>query len=232
MRVDQDAPLRLLRTAFLPDDWIAVLLKSHGTGEVVQRVGPVNMVLSPRFQSWLRFKNAGRFSVFVGVNAITVGRRSRTRESVGAVRHVFLDADQDASRVLDVIAARPDLPPPSYVVRSSKGRAHVMWRVEGFGVRRVEALQKHWRASWARTSPRHPRRSSPGCLALTITSTTRRILSRSPTARRPRYAVADFSDIPLPTALPARPRRVRFGDAEYADDRTSAPLLGGHAAGN
>jgi hypothetical protein len=143
MRVDRDAPLRFLRTAFLPDDWIAVLLKSRDTGDVVQRVGPVSMVLAPRFQSWLRFKNACGFSVFVSVNAITPGRRSRTRESIGAVRHVFLDADQDADRVLDEIAARPGLPPPSYVLRSSKGRAHVLWRVEGFGVRRVEALQKH-----------------------------------------------------------------------------------------
>jgi hypothetical protein len=143
VRVDQDAPLRFLRTAFLSDDWIAVLLKSHDTGEAVQRVGPLSMVLAPRFLSWLRFKNARRFSVFVGVNPITPGRRTRTRESLGAVRHVFLDADQDAARVPDVIAARPDLPPPSYVVRSSKGRAHVLWRVEGFAIQRAELLQKH-----------------------------------------------------------------------------------------
>ncbi|MEW6321508.1 MAG: DNA-primase RepB domain-containing protein [Acidobacteriota bacterium] len=143
MQIDRDAPLRFLRTAFLWDDWIAVLLKSHDTGDVVQRVGPVSMVLAPRFQSWLRFKNARRFSLFVGVNAITPGRRTRTRESVGAVRHVFLDADQDADRVLDAIAARPDLPLPSYVVGSSKGRAHVLWRVEGFGLQRAEVLQKH-----------------------------------------------------------------------------------------
>jgi hypothetical protein len=143
VQIDRDAPLRFLRTAFLPDDWIAVLLKSHDTGEVVQRVGPVSMVVAPRFQSWLRFKNARRFSVFVSVNAITPGQRSRTRESVDAVRHVFLDADQEADRVLDAIAVRPDLPPPSYVVRSSKGGSHALWRVEGFAIRNAEALQKH-----------------------------------------------------------------------------------------
>lgn len=142
MQIDLDAPLRFLRTAFLPNDWIAVLLKSHDTGEVVQRVGPVSMVLAPRFQGWLRFKNARGVSILVSVNAITPGRRSRTRESIGAVRHVFLDADQNADRVLDAIATRLDLP-PSYVVQSSNGRAHMMWRVEGFGVERVEALQKH-----------------------------------------------------------------------------------------
>lgn len=143
MQIDGDAPLRFLKTAFLPDDWIAVLLKSHDTGEVLQRVGPVSMVLAPRFQSWLRFKNARGCSVFVSVNAITPGRRSRTRESVGAVRHVFLDADRDARGVLGAIAARPDLPLPSYVLRSSKDRAHVLWHVEGFGIQRVEVLQRY-----------------------------------------------------------------------------------------
>ena len=143
MQIDRDSPLWFLRTAFLRDDWIAVLLKCHDTGEAVQRVGPVAMFLDDRFQGWLRFKNARGFSIFVSVNALTPGRRSRTRGSVGAVRHVFLDADQDAGHVLDAIAAQPDLPLPSYVVRSSKGRAHVMWRVEGFAVPGVEALQNH-----------------------------------------------------------------------------------------
>ncbi len=143
MQVDRDAPLRFLRAAFLPDDWIAVLLKRHDTGEAVQRVGPVGMVLDPRFQSWLRFKNAHRFDVYVSVNALTPGRRSRTRESVTAVRHVFLDADRDADQVLSAIERRPDLPAPSVVVRSSNGRAHILWRVNEMSVDHAEALQKH-----------------------------------------------------------------------------------------
>lgn len=142
MHVDRGAPLRFLRTAFLPNDWIAVLLKRHDTGEAVQRVGPVELVLHPRFQGWLRYKNAQRFNVFVSINALTPGRRSRTRESVFAVRHVFLDADRDAEEVLSAIERRSDLPKPTVVVRSSRGRAHVLWRVEGASVDRAEALQK------------------------------------------------------------------------------------------
>ena len=143
MQIDRDAPLRFLRAAFLPEDWIAVLLKRYDTGETVQRVGPVGMVLDARFQGWLRFKNAHRFNVFVSTNALTPGRRSRTRESVTAVRHVFLDADRDADRVLSAIDLRSDLPAPSCVVHSSEGRAHVLWRVEGISVARAEALQRH-----------------------------------------------------------------------------------------
>lgn len=142
MQVDRDAPLRFLRAAFQPDDWIAVLLKRHDTGEAVQRVGPVAMMLDPRFQSWLRFKNAHGFNVFVSVNALRPGRRSRTRESVSAVRHVFLDADKDAERVLSTIERRSDLPAPSFIVRSSEGRGHVLWRVRDVPVERAEAVQR------------------------------------------------------------------------------------------
>lgn len=143
MQVDLEAPLRFLKTAFLPDDWIAVLLKRHDTSEVIQRVGPLEMALAPRFQSWLRFKNAHGFSVFVSINALTPGRRSRKRESVSAVRHVFLDADRDCDRVLATIDHRPDLPAPSCVIRSSPGRGHVLWRVVAMSVHHAEALQKH-----------------------------------------------------------------------------------------
>lgn len=143
MRIDRDAPLRFLRAAFLPEDWIAVLLKRYDTGEALQRVGPVAMVLDPRFQSWLRFKNAHQFNVFVSINALTPGRRSRTRQSVTAVRQVFLDADREADCVMDAIRRRSDLPAPSYVLRSSKGRAHVLWRVDGLSIERAERLQRY-----------------------------------------------------------------------------------------
>lgn len=143
MQIDREAPLRFLKAAFEPNDWIAVLLKRHDTGEAIQRIGPLDMVLEPRFQSWLRFKNAHGFSIFVSVNALTPGRRSRTRDAVSAVRHVFLDADHDADEVVAGIHRRQDLPGPSFVIRSSPGRAHVLWKVTGMSVAEVEALQKH-----------------------------------------------------------------------------------------
>jgi hypothetical protein len=62
--VDREAPLTFLRTAFKPSDWVAVFLKSYETGRVAQRVGPVSWVAWPRFQAWLRFKNAQGFNVY------------------------------------------------------------------------------------------------------------------------------------------------------------------------
>ena len=141
-QVDRAAPLQFLRTAYEPDDWIAVFLKSYETGHTAQRVGPVSLVADARFQAWLRWRNLIRSNIYVSVNAISPGRRSRTRESVRAIRHVFLEADHDGCDVLAAIAARRDLPSPSYVLHSSPNRVHVFWRVAGFTIEHAEALQK------------------------------------------------------------------------------------------
>jgi RepB DNA-primase N-terminal domain len=140
--IDRAAPLRFLKTAFEPEDWAAIFLKSYETNRVAQRVGPVSWVQSVRFLRWLRAMNARGYSVFVSVNAITLGRRSRTRDAIGAVRHVFLDADDDGVAVLARVADRRDLPPPSYVLHTSPNHIHLFWRVTAFDGDLVERLQK------------------------------------------------------------------------------------------
>ena len=142
-RIDRSAPGRFLQIAFQADDWVAVFLKSYVSGQVVQRVGPLTTVGSTRFQAWLRAMNARRFNVYIGVNAIKPGRRSRTKEAISAVSHVFLEADHDGQEVLATISSRGDLPPLSYVLHSSPNRVHVFWRATGFTIEQIERLQKH-----------------------------------------------------------------------------------------
>jgi len=142
VRVDVRAPLRFLDAGYKPDDWVAVFLKSYETGKTAQRVGPLSLITSPRFQAWLRSRNAARWNVYVSVNVLTPAKRSRTRDAVRAVRHLFLEADHDAPGVLATIASRPDLPRPSYVLHSSPNRAHVFWRVTDFTVNATETLQR------------------------------------------------------------------------------------------
>src|SRR5215208_1540923 len=139
---DRLAPIRFLRTLFEPTDWVAILLKSYERTTVAQRVGPVSWVLADRFQRWLRAMNAERYNVFVSVNAIALGRRARTRDAIGAIRHVFLDADHDGLAVLSRVEARRALPIPSYVLHSPPNHIHVFWRVTGFDNDTVERLQK------------------------------------------------------------------------------------------
>ena len=140
--VEPSAPLCLLRAGYAPDDWVAVFLKSYATGETCQRVASIAQVSRPEFLAWLRSRNASGWNLYVSVNAVTPQRRSRARQSVAAIRHVFLEADEDGPQVLARIAARADLPPPSYLLHSSRHRVHVFWRVTGFDIARVEALQK------------------------------------------------------------------------------------------
>jgi hypothetical protein len=140
--IDPSAPLRLLRAGYAPDDWVAVFLKSYATGETCQRVVSIAQISRPEFLAWLRARNAHAWNVYVSVNAVSPQGRSRSRQSVMAVRHVFLEADEDGPLVLARIAARDDLPPPSYLLHSSRHRVHVFWRVARFDIPRVEALQK------------------------------------------------------------------------------------------
>lgn len=141
-QVDRDAPLRFLRTAYEPDDWVAVFLKSYDTGQTAQRVAPIALIAHPRFQAWLRWRNLTRSSIYISVNAIAPGKRSRTRAAVHAIRHVFLDADQDGAQILAAAHARDDLPPISYLLHSSPNRIHIFWRVTGFSIDHVEALER------------------------------------------------------------------------------------------
>ena len=88
-----DAPLQFLRRAYHPDDWVAVFLKSYESGRVAQRVAPVSVVMSSPCQAWLARENEAAVNVYVSVNAIRPRKFSRRRTAIGAIRHVFIDAD-------------------------------------------------------------------------------------------------------------------------------------------
>lgn len=143
-----EAALQFLRTVYEPEDWIALFLKSYVTGRTTQRVGPLSQFLEPRIHAWLRAMNAQRFNVYVSVNAIRPGVRARTKEAIGAIRHLFLEADQDGAGVMARLAGRADIPTPSYVLESSPNRVHVFWRVAGFTNDAIERLQKHMAAEF------------------------------------------------------------------------------------
>src|SRR5262249_39131687 len=107
--VDHTASLRFLNTAYHRDDWIAVFLKAYDTGRVTQRIGPITMFCEQRWQTWLAAMHHHRFNAYVAVNALMANSRRRTRDSIAAVRHVFLEADHDGPQVLAAIQARNDL---------------------------------------------------------------------------------------------------------------------------
>jgi hypothetical protein len=140
--IDRDTAHRFLTIAFRPTDWVAVFLKSYATGHVAQRIAPVVTLRSRSVQAWLARENRRGVNIFVSLNVLAPRRTSRRRSDVIAVRHVFLDADQNGPAVLAAVAARQDLPSPSYVLHTSPNRVHLLWRTEGFAAADVEALQK------------------------------------------------------------------------------------------
>jgi hypothetical protein len=139
----REPPLHFLTAAYQPDDWVAVLAKCYATGASLQRVAPVSWFLRPNVQAWLRALNAHHFELYVSINVIVPGRRSRRRQAIAGVRHAFLDIDQNADSFLSSLVNRVDVPTPSYIVRSSPDRCHVLWRVKGFSTVQIEALQRY-----------------------------------------------------------------------------------------
>ena len=142
MLIDHTEATHFLRVAYQPDDWVAVFLKSYETRRIAQRVVPVSLAASNRLQDWLDRENASGMNVYVSVNSLRSGQTSRRRHAIGAIRHVFLDADRAGADVLAAISCRPDLPPPSYVLHTSPDRVHVLWRVTRFTKEASEALQR------------------------------------------------------------------------------------------
>lgn len=78
MVANTNAALEFLRTAFEPDDWVAIFLKSYVTGHATQRVGPLSLFLEPRVHAWLRAMNAQRFNICERQR--DQGRRAGTHE--------------------------------------------------------------------------------------------------------------------------------------------------------
>jgi hypothetical protein len=137
-----ELPLRFLRTAFAPADWIAVLTKDAHDDRVVQRLAAVRDITARPFLAWVRRRAIGGCHVFVSVNAITPGVRRRTRSSICSIRHVFLDADSDGCQVAAKLQRHALVPPPSFVLSSSQARRQVIWRVSDFTCESVETLQR------------------------------------------------------------------------------------------
>ncbi len=223
MAIDLDAPIRFLRTAFLPDDWVAILLKSHDTGGTAQRVGPVSLVASAKFQAWLRAENARRFSVFVSVNAIRPQRKARTRDAIGEIRHVFLDADREGPTVLSAIGARRVLPSPTCVIRTSPNRLHVLWRVIGFSKEGVESLQRQLAADLSTD------KAAVSCAQLTRLPGFRNhkyrpgaAVTAEYTSVRRAFSVEDFSAVQYPSNSATKTAQVMLTRTAATDVRERA----------
>ncbi len=98
--------------------------------------------LQPRYLAWLAHENAAGANVYVAANPLAPGSRKRTKESIGEVRHLYLDLDTDADAKLTALRGSNVVPIPSAIVWTSVGKYQVLWRVESIPFEQQESLLK------------------------------------------------------------------------------------------
>jgi RepB DNA-primase from phage plasmid len=131
-----------LSRSFDPRATIAILLRRDSPAATVQRIAPLERALQPRYLAWLCHENAAGANVYVAANPLISGSRKRTKESIAAVRHLYLDLDTDAESKLTALSSSDAVPKPTAIVSTSPGKYQVLWRVEEFSFSQQERTLK------------------------------------------------------------------------------------------
>src|SRR5947208_651888 len=114
--MDKTTARDYIRANFQEDDRLAIVLIQKSTGSVTQRIADVDRIMSDQFQAWLRYMNSRKHEVYVSMNALNQDASGRTKADVAAVRHVYLDFDQDGPEAIRAMRAREDLPTPNHIL--------------------------------------------------------------------------------------------------------------------
>jgi hypothetical protein len=140
-RKKQPTPAEYIRANFESTDRIAILVRNGKRGATIQRITTVDRVAAPSFQDWMRYKNEqDGCDVYVGMNALKPQAHTRTKEDILAIRHLYVDLDQDGSASLAAIEKSNLVPPPSYVLNTSPDKYQAIWKVEDIPQAEAEGL--------------------------------------------------------------------------------------------
>ncbi|MGH9440562.1 MAG: DNA-primase RepB domain-containing protein, partial [Terriglobia bacterium] len=136
------SPEEYIRQNFKPADRLAVVIINRKEGTVTQRVESIETIASAAYQAWLRGENARGSDIYISQNSLQETAKGRTKADIAAIRHVYLDLDDDGPKALTAIESSSNVPTPSYVINSSPGKYQVIWKVEGMNQDQAEALQR------------------------------------------------------------------------------------------
>ena len=132
-----------IRTTFHSSDRLAVLVRNRSRGETIQRITTSARIVEPAFQEWMHFKNEKEScDIYVGMNALKPEARTRTKEDIHTIRHLYLDIDNDGPAALAKIQQSNLVPLPNYTVNTSPDKFQVVWRVENVSPEQAEVLQR------------------------------------------------------------------------------------------
>jgi hypothetical protein len=127
---------------FAPGESIALLLRRENPAGILQRIAPLERALASRYLGWLAHENSIGANVYVAANPVRSDSRKRTKESIAAVRHLYLDLDTDGEARLAYLRNADAVPTPNAIVSTSFGRYQVLWRVDGFTLEQQESALK------------------------------------------------------------------------------------------
>src|ERR1700687_1779417 len=131
-----------LARCFAPDETIALLVRRESPSQTLQRIGPLEHALAPRYLGWLAHENAAGANIYVAANPLRSDSRKRTKECIAGVRHLYLDLDTDGETRLSSLRASDGVPPPNAVLSTSLGKYQILWRVDGFTFEQQESALK------------------------------------------------------------------------------------------
>jgi len=131
-----------LTRCFAPGESIALLLRRENPAGIIQRIVPLERALAPRYLGWLAHENSDGANIYVAANPLRTGSRKRTKESIAAVRHLYLDLDTDGDACLATLRASDAVPKPNVIVSTSSGKYQILWRVDGFTLEQQESALK------------------------------------------------------------------------------------------
>ena len=137
-----EAAQHFLTRGFFSEEAIALLLRSEKPVKVRQRIVTRERAIAPRYLGWLAYENAKGANIYVAASPLRPGSRKRTKESVAAIRHLYIDIDTDGDARLAALRASDVVPSPTAILSTSPGKYQVLWRVEGFDFELQETTLK------------------------------------------------------------------------------------------
>ena len=134
-------PVAYIRWLFEPSDRLAVLVRNRERGETTQRIATAGKIAEDSFQQWLRFKNEKQSAdIYVGMNPLKPEARTRTKEDIHSIRHLYLDLDHEAARSFTAVEQSSLVPQPNVAIATSPNKFQLVWRVEGFSQEQAETV--------------------------------------------------------------------------------------------
>lgn len=126
-------PADFINDMFLPDDLVALVLVSRDEEtKTQQRIWEAKKASSVKIMKWLKHSNAQGYDIYVGMNPLQPGSRTRFKENIQEVRRVYLDLDEDGpSKLKEFLddSFKGRMPSASYIINTSPDRYQVIWNV-------------------------------------------------------------------------------------------------------